>query len=180
MSASLESWETKNLLLNHVSQNLPSVVVGSATEAPRGYYSCSVDGQNGALCIGVIVNQSKAPAVLYLAASQRAVFGYDQSVALVDYRSATLLETTPLDGVFFEFLRDEERAQLLVLHELGVVAISELGEELWRYTTTDIVQDWRRVTDCLVLNLMDTSASVELSLKDGTPVASPATPDSPP
>lgn len=167
MSVSLKSWETKSLLLNHISQNSPSVVIGSATEAPRGYYSCSIEGINGSLHIGVITNQPKVPAVVYLAESQRLALGYDQSVALVDFSSATLWGTTTLDGAFFEFLRDEERAQILVLHELGVVAISELGVELWRYTTSDILEEWEKVCGHLVLTLMDTSTSVELRLEDG-------------
>lgn len=180
MSVSLESWETKSLLLNHISQNSPSVVVGTATEAPRAYYSCSVEGANGLLLIGVVVNQSKVPSVLCLPTSQRVVIGYDQSFALVDCRSATLLGTTLLDGVFFEFCQDRERGLVLVLHELGVVAISELGEELWRYTTCDILEDWKLVDSRIVLTVMDTNVSVELRLENGVPASSLASPDSPP
>ena len=180
MNVILKSWEAKSLLLNHIGQNPPGVVVGSATQAPRGYYSCSVEGASGSLHIGVIANQPKVPSVVYLAKSQLTILGYDQSVALVDYPSATLRQTTALDGVFFEFLWDEERAQVLVINELGVVAISELGLELWRYTTSDILEEWGKANDRLVLTLMDTSASVELMLEDGAPVSSTATPDSPP
>jgi hypothetical protein len=178
MTVSVQSWETKNLLLNHVQRNSPSVVVGSASEAPRGFYSYSVDEVDCPILIGVMVNQSKAPRALILPASQRVVLGYDQSIALVDCPSGKLLGTTLLDGVFFEFLRDEERGQVIVVHELGVVAISELGEELWRYTTCEILEDWRKVNGFLVLALMDTNEALELNLESGVPATSPATPDS--
>lgn len=165
----MEYWETRSLLLNHVEQNPPCVVVGNDTEAPRGFFSCVVDGVDNQIHIGVITNQSKTPRAIFFPVSRRVILGYDESVAVIDCLSAILRRAISLDGVFFEFLWDEEQAQIIAVHELGVVAISAFGEELWRYTTKEILEDWSMVNRRLILMLMDTDASVELNLEDGAP-----------
>jgi hypothetical protein len=163
----VKSWETKNLLLNYISRNSPSVVVGSDTEGPRGFYSCVVEGRDCQIHIGVIANQPKSPCTIFFPVSKQVILGYDQSIAVIDCPSSTLRRSTLLDGVFFEFLRDEERAQTIVVHELGVVAISEMGDELWRYTASEILEGWRRVDGCLILTLMDSNTTIELNLVGG-------------
>lgn len=167
MCGPLKSWDSKTLLLDYLRQNTPNVIIGCAVEAPRGYYSCSVGDVDLPLHVGVIVNQFKAPSILPLPKVQRAILGYDQSFVVIDCRSASLQQVTQLDGVFFQFLRAEERQQILALHELGVVAISEEGKELWRYTTNDILEGWMIVDNNLILTVMDSSSPVSLMLASG-------------
>lgn len=167
MIASFQSWNSKSLLLSHLAECPVSVVIGRDVEAPRGYYSSSLEGISHPIQIGIIVNQQKAPSLLLLPLARRIFVGHDQSISIVDLESSSLLKTTLLEGIFFEFLHIEEMGLILVLHELGCMALSEQGEVLWRYITRDILEGWSVVGNRLKLIIMDDDTSVILSLENG-------------
>ena len=170
MSVPLESWDSKNLLLNHIAKCPRSIVIGVDVEAPRAYYSCSIANIKNPIQVGIVVNQTSTPAVLLLPGSCHLLIGHDQSVSVVDIGSAELQSTSLLEGVFFEFLRDDVHSQMLAVHELGVVAVSKHGEVLWRYITSDILEDWIVAGDCLSLTVTDGDTPLVLSLCSGAPV----------
>lgn len=164
MNVPLVNWDTRNLLFNHIGKAASGLLVGGDAEAPRRYFSCSVER----LEIGIIVNQpAHLPCVLAVPRSSRLFIGYDQSVAIIDVTSIALLNTMLLEGVFFEFLPDYGRQQILAIHELGVVALSLSGNVVWRFITPDIVENWQIVHDCLSLTVMDQRDKITLNVADG-------------
>lgn len=165
MDAALKSWESKSVFLNYVTQGGAYIMINNHVEAPRGYYSCTVGGGTRTIRVGLIVNQRQQPVMLPLPSSGCALFGYDQSISVVDYESVSVGKTINLEGIFFEFIIDREKARILALHELGVVALSEYGDELWRYLADDIIESWSLADDHLVLKIMDAETPFVLNLK---------------
>lgn len=165
MIASLQSWDSKSLLLSHLAECPASIVVGWDVEAPRGYYSCSLKGAPYPVQLGIIVNQQKAPSLLLLLSARCVLVGHDQSISIIDLESGSLLETILLEGIFFEFLRIEEMELILVLHELGCMALSEQGEVLWQRAARDVLEGWRVVGDRLELTIMDDDTPEILNLR---------------
>jgi hypothetical protein len=168
MIASLQSWETKSLLYRHLAEYPTSVVVGRDAEYPRGFYSCTLAGVTYPIELGIIVDYDVVPSLVLLSPARRVLVGHDQSISSVDLGSGLLLEKMDLDGVFFEFLRIEQMRLILVMHELGCIALSEHGIVLWQHTTRDILVGWSVVGSRIELAMWDVDTPDVLNLRSGS------------
>jgi len=171
MSVRLRSWESQNLLFQHLMCMASSLVIGGDIESPQAFYSCSVERKGEMIEIGIIVNQPGPPSVCHLQSSERVFIGHDQSLTIVDVGSCKVLEDILLEGMFFEFLTDDVFRQILVIHELGIVAVSSSGSIQWGYSTPDILEGWQLMNDRISLTVIDRLKPIILDLSSGIDVA---------
>ena len=142
-------------------------MVGADTEAPRAYYSFSTERNGIPFQFGIIVNQRKSPHVLSLPASQMILVGHDQAISVVDFANLKLSISKLLDGLFYEFLSDSANEQILVVHELGVIALSMTCEVKWSFVSPDVLLNWQIEDGKLRLDVTDSPAPYLIDLRTG-------------
>lgn len=165
-------WDSRSLLLDQLSKTERSILIGGDIESPSSFFSCRVTSCAGYVEIGVISNQPRGfVGFELLPDGTLLLIGHDQAFTVVNIAKVDVHLNEQLDGVFFEFLVDEPRHQVLAIHELGVVVLSFEGHVKWRYSSSDILEDWRIIGDSIRLSAMD-EASVLVNLTTGTQVHS--------
>jgi len=60
-----------------------------------------------------------------------------------------------LEGLFFEFVIESTIGQILAIHELGVLALSQDAEFRWRFIAPDILTGWQITEENIRLSIMD-------------------------
>ena len=93
------------------------------------------------------------------------IFGFNSEVVGISIEEKRQRFRIGLDGLFRAFIQLKEEKIILVSQEIGVVAMAEDGEELWRYSK-DVVIDFRIEQSTVILTFMD-SPSVSLDLSNG-------------
>lgn len=68
-----------------------------------------------------------------------AAFGFDLSVVIVDLQSAEIYANIPLPAPFYNFLPDSSCGRMVVVFEIGVLALNEQGYIVWRRDLGDII-----------------------------------------
>lgn len=169
MNLSLLPLESKNLLLRQSGEFSRSVIIGQHIEGPRAYYACHVD-TGDPIHIFIVVSQTITPEVWSHLESKTILVGHDQSLSVVDSEEARIKRASELEAIFFEFLDDNLHSQTLAVHELGIVALSHSGDELWRYLSDDIVENWEITNDRICLTIAEGNKPVFLSLLNGSDI----------
>lgn len=175
----LYTWETKSDMLNHVAKcDGGAIVLGEDAEQESEFYgavirfnySARVDIQaqeTKPKCLGIAIcseGHGLKPNLLLLP-DMTMVFGFNSEVVGISADSRQILFRLSFDTLFGSFLYLDELNTLLVFNEIGVVALTTNGIELWRYEK-DVI------TDCLInegklyMNFMD-SPQVILRLSSG-------------
>ncbi|MGJ4945583.1 hypothetical protein ACQR1W_33830 [Bradyrhizobium sp. HKCCYLS1011] len=156
MKLSLIEWDSRNLLLEHLAKTERTVLIGRDIESPASFFSCRAPSSAGYVEIGVISNQTGGSVCCELLRSGKFLcIGRDQAVTIVDLAKVKIHLDERLDGVFFEFVADDSRNQVLAIHELGVVAISLDAHVNWRRSSADILEDWQIIGGSIQLSAMD-------------------------
>ena len=94
------------------------------------------------------------------------MLSHGEHVSIVDLSNVAIVRTIALDCVFYGFIEVKERGLVLLIHELGVVAITTVGDELWRFNAGDVVTGYELRGDQLWLERMD-AKPVSVRLSDG-------------
>jgi hypothetical protein len=76
-----------------------------------------------------------------------------------------------LVGAFHDITDDKSRSQILVFHELGVLAVSLRGDLIWRFDAKDIVVGHNVIGGEMLLQFMD-SSPLAIDLSTGKPTHS--------
>jgi hypothetical protein len=156
MKLSLTEWDSRNLLLEHLSKMKSSVLIGRDVESPVVFVSCQVHSTLGLAEIGVIASQRGGSICCELLPGEKFLcIGRDHAVTIVNLTKCDVHLDERLEGVFFEFVPDASRSQLLAVHELGVLAISFDALVNWRRSSADILESWSIVGDSIELSTMD-------------------------
>ena len=172
MNLSLIEWDSRNLLLEHLCITAKSVLIGGDIESPYRFVSCRATSSAGDVEIGVISNQPGGSICCeLLPRGNLLIIGHDQAATVVDLAKGAIDLNERLDGVFFEFIVDESRNQVLAIHELGVVAISFDGHVQWRCSSSEILEDWQVIGGSIQLSAMD-DESMLVDLANGALVPS--------
>lgn len=168
MSLPLIEWDSRNLLLEHLSKTAGSVLIGSDCESPSRFVSCRAASCLGHVEVGVVSNQSGDFVHCELLPDGNLLFiGHDQVVTVVSLAEGEVLVNERLDGVFFQFIVDEPRNQVLAVHELGVTAVSFEGDVQWRFSSVEILEDWQIAGGNIRLSAMN-EGMVFVDLISGT------------
>lgn len=120
---------------------------------PEGYQQCrllSVQGGQGGgmLGIGLLQSCDMPVSLTVLEGKDSVLIGYNQNVALVDFRAGKTVFDAALDGFFF-FARVYS-STILVLSELSIDLFSMDGKQLNRRMLHDILGPYHFEEDVLV------------------------------
>lgn len=164
----LQVWETKSEMLSYLSKcEAGSLLLGEDADQEMHFYSATVRlGQAGVNCFGIGIcseGHGLTPHLLLQPDAEVMVFGFNQEVVGINVKERKINFKIPLVSLFYNFLTLNQRQLILVIHEIGVVAITEEGKEIWRYDK-DIINDWVIEDDKLHLKFMDAPpVSIEIS-----------------
>jgi hypothetical protein len=173
-------WASKDDLLNHVKKcDGGMLILGTDAAQEAAFYSAVVHFNYAARCQSKLLKtlprswgialisegHGLKPHTLILD-NKTLVFGLNQKVVGIIADARQILFHLSFDSLFRAFIHLEEFKILLVLNEIGVIAITEAGSELWRYEK-DIMTDCLIEERVLLIEFMD-SPSVRLNLLDGS------------
>ena len=165
-----QSWETESEMTSFLKKcDAGSILLGQDAQQYIDYFSITVHFTHTGARFGVgIISEGHGltPQVLLDSQRQLLIIGLNHQVVGIDMtkREASFHIDLGLGALFFQFIPIAELQTILVLHEIGIVAISEDGKPLWEYSADDIIEDWKVKNEKISLKLMD-AQPVELDLK---------------
>ena len=161
-------WDTKSELTAHlVETQRPSILLGSASEAPRKFYSFTVSHGEELYEIGVSASGLGIAPSAILLEDKKVVVCFDTIVKWVDLLEMALTGCRRLDGAFFEFLPIKSNTEVLIVHELGICRVDSRGNFLWKLQT-DILEYANVYSDDeIAVKLLDCNSIFHISSVDG-------------
>lgn len=178
----IQTWENKGDMMNFLANcNAESLVLGEDAEAEAGFYSASIHLNYSAKLhpswdelIGSRFNvgicsegRGLKPHLLMLSEKQLVIFGLNSEVVGICVKNREVSFRTSLDySLFRSFVHLSQVEMILAFHEIGVVALTEDGKELWKYSE-DVIIDSLVDGDTLQLSFMD-SPPVSINVLSGS------------
>ena len=167
----VHSWETKQALLDFLSTcEAGSVVLGAHAEQHKVFYSAYVHlGWSGLRRFGIGVCSEGHGLVPHLFLQPERlilIVGFNSEVVAVNVQTGKIGFQFALDALFRSFVFLSQHKVMLIFHEIGVLAVSECGEELWRYDR-DTIESCVISEERLRLQFLD-APPVQLSITSGT------------
>lgn len=178
----IQTWETKGDMMNFLANcNAESLVLGEDAEEEVGFYSASIHLNYSAKLypiwneligsrfdVGVCSEgHGLKPHLLMLSEKQLVIFGFNSEVVGISIKNREVSFRTSLDySLFRSFVHLSQVEIVLAFHEIGVVALTEDGKELWKYSE-DVIIDSLIDRDTLQLSFMD-SPPVSINVLSGS------------
>jgi hypothetical protein len=162
------TWESEGTLLAYLDAcEDRALVVGNETEAPRAFYSFSVNSDCGRIEVGVITSGLGAgAAATLLDRGQRLLVGHDTRMTWIDTKTLTVISSRPLGGVFYEFLPLDCEDEIVLIHELGLLRVNANGVVKWSVDTGVVESATTDTNDNVILTIMDAPGCM-VSLESG-------------
>lgn len=166
----LSKFQTKNELLVILNKcNSGNILLGKEARQEIAFYALKIffgSQSKNTFGIGIISEgHGLTPQVLILASKQQIFFGFNQEVVLIDCDNKKIIYEYALNSLFYKFIYLPNLELILILHEIGLVALRENGSKIWEFDK-DIVEDYEIINDKINLKFMD-SDSIQLSLITG-------------
>jgi len=166
-------WDTKPELLDALSGcSEGSLLLGEDSEYPKAFYSATV--WIGTLRaglrqfgVGICEEIGLRPHLLALPDAGLLIFGFNDETVGVSLQEKRELFRLSLGTPFRSFASLPDADMILVFSEIGVVAVTKHGQELWRYDE-DIIEECVIDGDTLRFKFMD-SPPASIGLLDGRP-----------
>jgi len=155
----LQVWETKSEMLSYLSKcEAGSLILGEDADQEIHFYSAIVSlgwAEVNRFGVGICAEgHGLIPHLLLQPDAEVIIFGFNREVVGINVEDGKINFKIPLDSLFYNFLALNQWQLTLVIHEIGVVAITEEGKEIWRYDK-DIIRDWVIEDDKLHLKFID-------------------------
>ncbi len=162
------TWESKATLLAYLdADEVRALVVGKEAEAPRAFYSFSVNSDCGRTEVGVITSGLGAGvAAALLDQGQRLLVGHDTRLTWIDIKTLAVVSSRPLGGVFYEFLPLNSDDEIALVHELGLLRVDANGAVKWSVDTGVVEEATTDTKDNVILTVMDAPGCI-VSLESG-------------
>lgn len=166
----VKEWQSKAELQDHARQSEPwSMLIGKESEAPRKFYSISVQLAINTFLELCVVSSGTGilPSTILVENGKLLAVGYDDYVTLIDTTVRRELFKKKLDGIFYEFLESTAN-HFTILHELGLIRLDLLGNELWSLAT-DIIETWQLQSEkFVVIKILDSDKRLIVNLETGS------------
>ena len=151
------------------------LVLGETAEYALDFYSIAIFPR-GTLerrfAVGICSETDGLPPnVLLKPDSDLMVIGFNSAIAGIGVPGGEIRFQVQCDWLFSQFIDLPARRMTLAFYEVGVLALSDDGQELWR-TSTEIILDWTLQEDRLELEFLDAPPTA-LDLATGEPVPNP-------
>jgi hypothetical protein len=169
-TVTLQVWQTKSEMLSYLSKcKAGSLVLGEDAEPEVNFYSATVSlGWAGVSRFGVGIyseDHGLIPSLLLQPEAEVMIIGFNREVVGINVKDGKICFKILLDSLFYTFQVLYQQKLILVFHEIGVVAITKDGKEIWRYDK-DIIVDSVIEDDKLNLKFMD-APPVSLCISSG-------------
>jgi hypothetical protein len=112
------------------------------------------------------------PQMLLLVEEEKLVFGFSFEIAVFSLANRSIEFRAELPAAFCSFVHLPSKSLILVIHEIGVMALSHSNQCLWQYEQ-DIITDYQLINNKIIISFMD-SPTVAIDLRTGAVI-----PDSP-
>ncbi len=157
----LHTWENKGQMVNFLAQcEAGNLLLGENSEQERQFHTAVIRlGTAGLAQFGIgICSQGHGltPTVLLRPNESKLLFGFNSEVVGIDLVSKQIAFTLPLDALFHAFLPLDDQNLVLVVHEIGTVALTWQGEAVWQFDE-DIITNVTLEKDRLYFEFMDSS-----------------------
>lgn len=151
-----------------------SVLLGRDAQVGAAFYSVTLRWSGGNdVAYGVISEgHGLVPCALMEDPGIGLVIGLNQEVVGVEATKAQVRFRHELDALFWTFLLTPSPEVIVVIFEIGAMAIAPDGQELWRYSK-DLVTDYAIVDNEVRLAFLD-ETPVSLDLASGAIRVGPA------
>jgi hypothetical protein len=163
---SLRSWKTEEEMTDFLSEcNKGTLLLGRDAEYITDFHSVRID-YNGSDSFGIgIYSEGHGLEPHLLVKSDKLIIGFDTQVTGIDIIRRKPDFQIRLNSLFRSFILLKQHRIILILHETGVVAVTEKGQELWSFDE-DIIEDYSIDKQSLFLEFSDTE-SVRLNIISG-------------
>jgi hypothetical protein len=166
----ISSKKTKNEMSNLLNKcNTGHIILGDETEYENGYYTIVVhldSNKKDLFGIGIISEgHGLIPHILLNSSKKKLFIGFNSETVIVDCMKKIVDFRISLNSLFYQFLYLNNPRIILVLHEIGLVALTEEGREIWKYDG-DIIQSYKIEEGNIFLEFLD-NEPVKLSLLNG-------------
>ncbi len=166
----LHSWETATDLKRALSTcQAGCLILGEAAESPNAFYSLTIYlGWQGLPQFGIGLcaeEHGLKPYWLWQPTVSEVWLGFNREVVAIGLEDQQIHFRVLLDSWFHSFVRLDQYRNILVFHEIGLVALQDDGQELWRYTR-DVIEEIDLQGDYLQLTFLD-APPVSLFLPTG-------------
>ena len=170
----VESWEDKSAMLSFLRKyDMPTMILGEDADQELEFFSAIVhvnyaarsqdsNGESSNTSWGIAViseGQGVKPQLVGLP-EDVLVFGLNHQIVGLSIVRRNEVFRYSFDSLFHAFLYSPKQQILIVRNEIGVVALTESGNELWRF-------DRDVITDCKISH---DSSRIEMTFIDSTPV----------
>jgi hypothetical protein len=170
----MRAWPTRQELEEFLAEcGGGQEMLGAKTQYPQRFYSVTLfphgrlDERSG---IGICSESPDLPPHLLLKPESHLLYvGYNNEVAAIGVPEGGIRFCFPCDWLFSHFVDLCDWKIILAFYEVGILAVSEEGEQLWS-VSTDIIVDWAVDGDRLRLELLE-AAPMLLDLRTGAPAA---------
>lgn len=160
--------ETRSHLEGMLQHCRHSILVGADAEYPTEFYSVKIRLGWSLDCVVIgICNEGHGviPKLLLQPAVSTVILGFNREIIALRIPDLSTRFQIRTATIFRAFLPLEDRKVILAFDEIGVIALTENGHELWRYEK-DVLQNYVIDGDTLKLSFMD-APRVVLDLSSG-------------
>ncbi len=171
----LQNWNSELDMMNFLKDcDAGSLVLGGDAEKLK-FYSVIVNlewARESVHHFGIGIcseGHGLVPHILLQPLSGTLIFGFNSEVAGFNVHDKKVDFKIKLDTLFSSFIALEKWKKILIVHETGVVSISENGQVLWKHDS-DVITDCAIVGENIHLKFMD-AKSVALRVLDGKKAA---------
>jgi hypothetical protein len=170
----VNSWEDKSALLSFLKKHkTPTIILGAEADQELEFFSAIVHvdyaarspvrkGQSSNTSWGIAIiseGQGVKPQLVGLP-GDLLVFGLNHQIVALSIVGGTEVFRYSFDSLFHAFIYSPKERILIVRNEIGVVALTESGNEMWRF-------DRDVITDCTISH---ETSWIELTFMDSAPV----------
>lgn len=164
-------WDSREQMVRYLRTDCAAgnILLGEDAELAVEFYTATLylGSKETRFGIGICSEgYGLTPQMLLLLESDMLMFGFNREVVAFSIVDMKVQFTVDLVAPFYRFLTIPGRSVILVLYEIGVIALSCDGRYLWQYDK-DIITDYRIADDQLIIEMMD-SPTVAIDLSTGT------------
>lgn len=159
-SIDIRRWDSKNELLEYISQFGNQLLVGESAEQEAEFYSAALIREFGnaearPLVIGICSEgHGVTPQLLPMPSSGLCLFGVNSEVYGVSVDAFRVQFHVKLRSLFRSMVPVPEAGLILIFHEIGAKAIQVDGSELWDFSR-DVLESARIEGSTVHFEFMD-------------------------
>jgi len=147
-----------------------NILLGKDAEQISDFYAVKVDSDwEGINSFGIGIyseGHGLEPHLLVQPERNKLIIGFNSDVIGIDTTKRKVRFQIRLSSLFRSFSFLKKYSMILVFHEIGVIAVSENGQEIWSFDE-DIIENCAIDNDSLSLAFLD-AEPVTLNIFDGT------------